>query len=94
MWFYAFSGHKMFGPTGIGVLWGRTELFEQMPPWQGGGEMIQQVSIATSTYNQIPYKYEAGTPNIAGIVGLGTAVDYLSSLPRDALQAEEDKLVA
>lgn len=92
--FYAFSGHKMFGPTGIGVLWGRTEMLQQMPPWQGGGEMIQTVSIKESTYNELPYKYEAGTPNMAGIVGLGAAVDYLSTLPREQLQADEDQLVA
>lgn len=92
--FYAFSGHKMFGPTGIGVLWGRSSLLQEMPPWQGGGEMIRTVSIASSTYNDLPYKYEAGTPNMAGIVGLGAAVDYLNTLPRAQLQAEEDQLVA
>jgi SufS family cysteine desulfurase len=92
--FYAFSGHKMFGPTGIGVLWGRSSLLEEMPPWQGGGEMIRTVSIASSTYNELPYKYEAGTPNMAGIVGLGAAVDYLNALPRKQLQAEEDRLLA
>ncbi len=92
--FYAFSGHKMFGPTGIGVVWGRKALLEAMPPWQGGGEMIRTVSITESTYNELPYKYEAGTPNMAGIVGLGAAVDYLNTLPRDELQAQEDKLIA
>lgn len=76
--FYAFSAHKMYGPTGIGVLYGRRDLLDSLPPWQGGGEMIEQVTIESSTWNRLPYKYEAGTPHIAGAVGLGAAIDYLS----------------
>jgi len=91
--FYAFSGHKMFGPTGIGVLYGREALLEELPPWQGGGEMIERVSIERSTYQELPYKFEAGTPNIAGAIGLGAAVDYLTSLPRPALADQEHQLV-
>ena len=91
--FYAFSGHKMFGPTGIGALYGRAELLDALPPWQGGGEMIERVTIERTEYNQLPYKFEAGTPNIAGAVGLGAAVDYLDSLPRAELLAREESLV-
>ena len=75
--FYAFSGHKLFGPTGIGVLYGRQELLEAMPPYQGGGDMILSVTFEKTTYNRLPYKFEAGTPDIAGAVGLGAAIDYL-----------------
>ncbi|MCC7199266.1 MAG: cysteine desulfurase [Gammaproteobacteria bacterium] len=78
--FYAFSGHKLYGPTGIGVLYGREQLFEEMPPWQGGGDMILTVSFQGSTWNALPYKFEAGTPNIAGAVGLGAAIDYLEKV--------------
>ena len=78
--FYAFSGHKMYGPTGIGVLYGKRDLLEELPPWQGGGEMIEHVSIEHTTYNQLPYKFEAGTPNIAGAIGLAAAMDYLTAL--------------
>jgi cysteine desulfurase / selenocysteine lyase len=78
--FYAFSGHKMCGPTGIGVLYGRESLLERMPPWQGGGEMILRVSFEGTSYNRLPYKFEAGTPNIAGAVGLGAAIDYLNTI--------------
>ena len=78
--FYAFSGHKMFAPTGVGVLWGREALLEEMPPWQGGGDMILSVSFEKTTYNALPYKFEAGTPNIAGVIGLGAAIDYLESI--------------
>jgi len=78
--FYAFSGHKMFGPTGTGVLWGREELLDAMPPWQGGGDMILEVSFDKTIYNELPYKFEAGTPNIAGVVGLGAAIDYLQAI--------------
>ena len=92
--FYAFSGHKLFGPTGIGVLYGRAELLDEMPPWQGGGEMIERVTLEHSTYQSLPYKFEAGTPNIAGAVGLGAAIDYLTALPRDRLLAQEAALVA
>ena len=91
--FYAFSGHKMFGPTGIGALYGRAELLDAFPPWQGGGEMIERVTVAHTDYNQLPYKFEAGTPNIAGAVGFGAAVDYLDSLPRTELLAREESLV-
>jgi cysteine desulfurase/selenocysteine lyase len=92
--FYAFSGHKMYGPTGIGVLWGRRELLEAMPPWQGGGEMIETVSFERSTYASLPYRFEAGTPHIAGAVGLGAAVDFLQGIDRVALAAHEEALLA
>jgi cysteine desulfurase / selenocysteine lyase len=92
--FYAFSGHKMYGPTGVGVLYGREHLLERMPPWQGGGEMILAVTFAKTTYNGLPNKFEAGTPNISGGVGLGAAVDFLRGLDRDALHAHETALLA
>ena len=92
--FYAFSGHKMFGPTGVGVLYGKLALLEAMPPWQGGGEMIEHVSLQVSTYQAPPYRFEAGTPNIAGIVGLGAAVEYIQSLPLADLIAAEAQLVS
>ena len=91
--FYAFSGHKMYGPTGIGVLYGKEKLLDLLPPWQGGGEMIETVSINKSTYNTLPYKFEAGTPNIAGAIGLGAAIDYLTQLPRDEIKTSEDELL-
>jgi cysteine desulfurase/selenocysteine lyase len=91
--FYAFSGHKMFGPTGVGVLYGREQLLERMPPWQGGGEMILAVTFAKTTYNGLPNKFEAGTPNISGVVGLGAAVDFLQGLDRDAAHAHETALL-
>ncbi|MDT8398511.1 MAG: cysteine desulfurase [Pseudomonadales bacterium] len=91
--FYAFSGHKMFGPTGIGVLWGRRELLEAMPPWQGGGEMIEQVSFAGSSYQGLPFRFEAGTPDIAGAIGLMAAVAYLGHLDRVAVAAHEADLL-
>jgi cysteine desulfurase/selenocysteine lyase len=91
--FYAFSSHKMFGPTGAGVLYGRRELLETMPPYQGGGDMILTVSFERSTYNALPYKFEAGTPNIAGVVGLGAAVDYLETIDFGALAAHEHTLL-
>jgi cysteine desulfurase / selenocysteine lyase len=91
--FYAFSGHKMFGPTGIGVLYGREQLLERMPPWQGGGEMILAVTFAKTTYNGLPNKFEAGTPNISGAIGLGAAVDFISDLDRDAAHAHESALL-
>jgi cysteine desulfurase/selenocysteine lyase len=91
--FYAFSGHKAFGPTGIGVLWGREELLEQMPPYQGGGEMIETVSFAKTTFNHLPYKFEAGTPDIAGAIGMGAALNYLQRLDRAAAYAHESRLL-
>tara|TARA_B110000444_G_scaffold22802_1_gene18902 strand:- start:7497 stop:8699 length:1203 start_codon:yes stop_codon:yes gene_type:complete len=90
--FYAFSGHKMLGPTGIGVLWGKTKLLEELDPFMGGGEMIETVSFEESTWNKIPYKFEAGTPNIAQAVGLGAAVDYLDSIGMKNIQEHEKKL--
>lgn len=90
--FYALSGHKMFGPTGIGVLWGRESLLEKMPPYQGGGDMIQSVTFEKTVYNDLPYKFEAGTPHIAGGIGLGAAIDYLDALDADAVMAHEHDL--
>ncbi|MEP6548905.1 MAG: cysteine desulfurase [Gammaproteobacteria bacterium] len=92
--FYAFSGHKMYGPTGIGVLYGREQLLERMPPWQSGGEMILSVTFAKTTYNGLPNKFEAGTPNISGVVGLGAAVAFLQGLDRQAAHAHETALLA
>jgi cysteine desulfurase/selenocysteine lyase len=91
--FYAFSAHKMYGPTGVGVLYGREQLLDRMPPWQGGGEMILAVTFAKTTYNALPNKFEAGTPNISGGIGLGAAVDFLSGLDLDAARAHEDALL-
>jgi cysteine desulfurase/selenocysteine lyase len=91
--FYAFSGHKLYGPTGIGVLYGREELLQSMPPWQGGGDMILTVSFEKTTYNGLPAKFEAGTPNISGAVGLAAAMDYVESLGLDAIAAHEHRLV-
>lgn len=91
--FYAFSSHKMYGPTGVGVLYGREQLLERMPPWQGGGDMILAVTFEKTTFNALPYKFEAGTPNISGAIGLGAAVDFLSSLDREAAHAHEDALL-
>lgn len=87
--FYAFSGHKLYGPTGIGVLYGKAELLEAMPPWQGGGDMISSVTLARTTYNVLPYKFEAGTPHIAGAIGLGAAVDYVQYVGLEAIAAHE-----
>ena len=91
--FYAFSGHKMFGPTGIGVLYGRSELLERMPPYQGGGDMISLVTFEKTHYNVLPYKFEAGTPNIAGVIGLGAAVDYMQALAWNQVAAHEHALL-
>jgi len=91
--FYAFSGHKMYAPTGIGVLYGRESLLAAMPPWQGGGDMILSVSIAHSTYNALPWKFEAGTPNISGAIGLAAAMDYLEALGRERVAAHEQRLL-
>jgi cysteine desulfurase / selenocysteine lyase len=92
--FYAFSGHKAFGPSGIGVLWGRASLLESMPPWQGGGDMILSVTFEKTTYNAIPYKFEAGTPNIAGTIALAAALDYLSAIGMERIAAYEHELLA
>jgi cysteine desulfurase/selenocysteine lyase len=91
--FYVFSGHKLFGPTGIGVLWGKAELLEAMPPWHGGGEMIDSVSFAGTTFNRIPFKFEAGTPNIADAIALAAAVDYLNSIDKAGAMAHEEALM-
>ena len=91
--FYVLSSHKMYGPTGTGVLYGRAALLEAMPPYQGGGDMIASVTFEKTRYNQVPYKFEAGTPNIAGVVGLGAAVDYLSQIDREAALAHEDAVL-
>jgi cysteine desulfurase / selenocysteine lyase len=91
--FYCFSGHKMCGPTGIGVLYGRESLLEAMPPWQGGGDMILAVSFERTVYNELPYKFEAGTPHIAGAIGLAVAVDYLQRLGLDRIAAAEHELL-
>ena len=91
--FYVFSGHKMFAPTGIGALYGKQELLEAMPPWQGGGDMILSVSFAHTQYNELPYKFEAGTPNIAGAIGLGAAIDYMNKLGIANLAAHEHELL-
>jgi cysteine desulfurase/selenocysteine lyase len=90
--FYAFSGHKVYGPTGIGVLYGREALLDAMPPWQGGGDMILSVSYEKTTYNALPYKFEAGTPNIEGVVGLAAALEYVGSVGLDAISAYEHDL--
>ncbi len=91
--FYAFSGHKLYGPTGIGVLYGKTELLDAMPPYQGGGDMIRTVTFEKTTYNDLPYKFEAGTPDIAGGIGLGAAVDYVTRLGIDKIGAYEHELL-
>jgi cysteine desulfurase/selenocysteine lyase len=91
--FYAFSGHKALGPTGIGVLYGKEALLESMPPWQGGGDMIKTVSFEKTVYNDLPYKFEAGTPNIVGGIGLGTALEYFGCLDLQKVLAHENKLL-
>jgi cysteine desulfurase / selenocysteine lyase len=91
--FYAFSGHKLFGPTGIGVLWGRRELLEAMPPYMGGGDMIESVTFEKTTYAQLPNKFEAGTPDIAGAIGLGAAIDYVTGVGFDAFHDHEQRLL-
>jgi cysteine desulfurase/selenocysteine lyase len=92
--FYTFSGHKIYGPTGTGVLYGRAALLDAMPPYQGGGDMIASVTFEKTDYNVLPYKFEAGTPNIAGVVGLGAAIGYVEALDRAAALAHEDALLA
>jgi cysteine desulfurase/selenocysteine lyase len=91
--FLAFSGHKVYGPTGTGVLYGKRELLEAMPPYQGGGEMIREVTFAKTTYNDLPYKFEAGTPNIADVIALKSALDFVSGLDREAVARHEDRLM-
>jgi cysteine desulfurase / selenocysteine lyase len=91
--FYAFSGHKLFGPTGIGVLYGRESILERMPPWQGGGDMILSVAFGKTTYNSLPYKFEAGTPNISGAIGLGAAIEYLERMDLEGAHAHEHALL-
>lgn len=91
--FLVFSAHKLFGPTGVGVLYGKRELLEAMPPYQGGGEMIKEVSFSGTTYNELPYKFEAGTPNIADVYAFGFALDYLKSLPKNAVWEQEKVLL-
>ena len=91
--FLAFSGHKMYGPTGIGVLYGKENLLEEMPPYQGGGDMISYVTFEKTLYNRLPYKFEAGTPNVAGGIGLGAAVDYLESIGLENIRAHEHDLL-
>ena len=85
--FYAFSGHKLYGPTGIGILYGKREVLESMRPYQGGGDMIKSVTFEKTLYNDLPYKFEAGTPNIAGAIGLGAAIDYVNSIGIDRIAA-------
>jgi cysteine desulfurase/selenocysteine lyase len=92
--FFVFSAHKLFGPTGVGVLYGKRELLEAMPPYQGGGEMIKEVSFSGTTYNELPYKFEAGTPNIADVIAFGAALDYVQAIPAEALAAQEEALLA
>ncbi|MDO8530881.1 MAG: cysteine desulfurase [Dehalococcoidia bacterium] len=91
--FYVFSGHKVFGPTGIGVVYGRAELLEAMPPYQGGGDMIRSVTFEKTTYNSLPYKFEAGTPDVSGAIGLGAAIDYVTALGLDRITAYEHELL-
>jgi cysteine desulfurase/selenocysteine lyase len=91
--FYAFSAHKMFGPTGIGVLYGKTELLELMPPYQSGGDMIRSVTFERTSYNAVPYRFEAGTPHIAGAVGVAAAIDYLTAIGLDRIAVHEDELL-
>jgi cysteine desulfurase/selenocysteine lyase len=92
--FYAFSGHKVFGPTGIGALYGKASLLEAMPPYQGGGDMISSVTFERTLYNAVPYKFEAGTPNIAGAVGLAAALEYVAATGLDRIAAHERQLLA
>ncbi len=91
--FYAFSGHKVYGPSGVGALYGRAALLEAMPPWQGGGDMIASVTFEKTTWNELPYKFEAGTPNIAGGIALGAAIDWVEGIGLDAIAAHEDDLL-
>jgi cysteine desulfurase/selenocysteine lyase len=92
--FYVFSGHKVYGPTGIGVLYGKSALLDSMPPYQSGGDMISSVTFEKTTYNKLPYKFEAGTPHVAGAIGLGAAIEYVNGLGMDNIAAHEDELLA
>jgi len=91
--FYVFSGHKLFGPTGVGVLYGKEALLEEMPPYQGGGDMIKMVTMMETQYNDLPYKFEAGTPNIAGVIGLGAAIDYVNEIGLENISTYENELL-
>ncbi|WP_354623522.1 cysteine desulfurase [Psychromonas sp. MME2] len=91
--FYVFSGHKLFAPTGVGVVYGKLHLLESLPPWQGGGEMIKSVTFTQTIYNDLPFKFEAGTPNIAGVIGLGAAIDFIQQYDRQQLKAHEQALL-
>jgi cysteine desulfurase/selenocysteine lyase len=92
--FYAASGHKLYAPTGIGILYGKQQLLEAMPPWQGGGDMIRRVTFEETEYAPLPYKFEAGTPSIADTIGLGAALDYLNTIGLDAIASHEAELLA
>src|SRR5262249_3956057 len=92
--FYAFSGPKLFGPTGVGVVYGKARLLEEMPPYQGGGDMIRSVTFEKTAFNDLPYKFEAGTPHVAGAIGLGAAVDYVSAVGLEAAGAYEQGVLA
>jgi cysteine desulfurase/selenocysteine lyase len=92
--FYVLSAHKVYGPSGVGVLYGRQALLEAMPPWQGGGDMILSVTFEKTTYNELPYKFEAGTPNIAGVIAFGAAIDYVTAIGLDRIAAHEHELLA
>ena len=91
--FLAFSGHKIYAPTGIGVLWGRAEILNALPPWRGGGEMIKEVTFEKTTYNELPFKYEAGTPNIEGAIALGAAIDFINGIGLSEIQKHEQSLI-
>ncbi len=91
--FFVFSSHKMYGPTGVGVLYGKRELLETMPPFQGGGEMIKEVTFEKTTYNDLPYKYEAGTPNIADIIAFKAAIDFVNGIGKKNIKRYEDELL-
>jgi cysteine desulfurase/selenocysteine lyase len=92
--FYALSSHKLYGPTGVGILYGKTRLLEAMPPWQGGGDMIASVTFDKTVYNRLPYKFEAGTPNIADTIGLGAAIEYVNRLGLEEIEQHEAGLLA
>ena len=91
--FFVFSGHKLYGPTGIGVVYGKAALLESMPPYQGGGDMIRSVTFEKTLYNALPYKFEAGTPDISGVIGLGAAIDYITDIGLDRITAYEHELL-